>query len=342
MKYDVTIAIPVYNAEKYLRVTLLSALSQDYPSIEYLMLDDCGTDGSMNIIRQLQCEHPRGSDIHIVSQEFNKGIGAARNRVLKEAQGRYLYFLDADDLILPNTISLMMAQVREYQAEVVMASYERIELYHKEPLKIDYKLPRRTFLHGGDFATYAFSGYGILQANIWNVLIDLNLVHQNGLQFVNTNFWEDMAFKYELVTYVTRAVLLPDVTYSYMCRENSLSNFQHRDIIMKDEVFRNVATMDTLKYHWQRVLWRPYFAKWLQFVLDTDFFIICKTLRQRGKIRPEVTDTELRNILYSPLSVQQTLRHGNPRCWFYKLLSILPSKISIGLIKMSGKVKLND
>lgn len=337
-KYDVTIAVPVYNADKYLHDTMMTALAQDYPSIEFLILDDCGTDSSIDIIHHLQQTHTRGEDIRIVSQEFNKGIGAARNRILKEAQGHYLYFLDSDDLIEPTTISIMMSAAQKHDAEVVMASYERVELFRQTPQKVLYQLPNMVFTRPYELATYAFSQYAPLQANIWNVLIDLNVIRKNNLKFVNTNFWEDMAFKYDLVTYVDRAVLLPDITYSYICRENSLSNFQNRDEIKKDEILRNVATMDTLKARYQKLLWRPYFANWLKFILDTDYFIICDVLRKRDKIHPRISDMELRNMLFSPLSIAQTLRHGNARCYLYKLLCILPPAVSIKIIKLIARI----
>lgn len=342
MSYEVTIGIPVYNVEKYIRLSLDSALAQTFESIEYLVLDDCGTDASMDIVREYQKTHPRGKDICIVRQPQNGGIGLARNRILDEARGRYLYFLDADDLIIPTTISLMVSKAREFRAEVVMASYERVELYQKEQMKIACEHPQRVFLKDNDFASYAFSEYGKLQANIWNVLMDLSFVRQTGLRFVNTNFWEDMAFKYELSTYVTRAVLLPDITYSYMCRENSLSQFQQRDTVTKEEVLRNAATMDTLKYRYQKLKGRSYFAKWLQFVLDTDYYIIAEAIRQRQKIRPEVSDAELRNILCSPLSVIQTLRFGTPHCWLYKLLTVLPPHISVWLIKCMSEYRYKE
>ena len=332
-------AFPVYNAEKYLRETMLSALAQDYPSIEFLVLDDCGTDGSMDIIRQLQQEHPRGKDIRIVSQECNKGVGAARNRILEEAQGRFLYFLDADDLIVPTTISLLMNAAKKHNAEVVMASYEQIELYHESPKTIDFQFPYEVFEDNTSFARYAFGQYGALNANVWNVLMDLKFLRDIRLKFVNTNFWEDMAFKYEMVTFVNRAVLLPDITYSYMCRENSLSNFQKRVNISKSEMLRNAATIDTLKYRYKRLLKKPYFSDWLMFVLDTDFYVICEILRKRDIVHPRVTDQELRNMLFSPLSVAQTLRYGGLRCWLYKLLSVLPASLSVRLIYLIGKMR---
>ncbi len=91
--------------------------------------------------------------------------------------------------------------------------------------------------------------------------------------------------------------------------------------------------MDTLKSRYDKILWRPFFAKWLQFVLDTDYFVIRDVLQKRDRIKPAVTDQELRDILYSPLSVFRTFRHGNLRCWFYKLLSILPPGMAVSIIK---------
>ena len=107
VKYEVTIGIPVYNVEKYIRQAIESALAQTFESIEFLILDDCGTDSSMSIIREYQQTHPRGKNIRILSKSHNMGIGDARNDIVKEAQGRYLFFLDADDTIVPNTIELM-------------------------------------------------------------------------------------------------------------------------------------------------------------------------------------------------------------------------------------------
>ena len=87
MQYEVTIGIPVYRAVDYIRQTMESALSQSFPSIEYLIVDDCGEDGSIEIVEELQQKHPRGKDIRIVRHGNNHGVGVARNRILTEACG---------------------------------------------------------------------------------------------------------------------------------------------------------------------------------------------------------------------------------------------------------------
>ena len=97
--YKVTIAIPVYNVEMYVKQSLLSALDQTFDSIEFLIIDDKGTDKSINIIRNVMETHPRGEHIRIVDHGVNQGTGATKNTAIKEASGEYIYFMDPDDLI---------------------------------------------------------------------------------------------------------------------------------------------------------------------------------------------------------------------------------------------------
>ena len=126
MKYDVTIGIPVYEAETFIFRSMESILSQTYSSIEFLIINDGCADASMDIIRFFQTQHPRGKDIRIISHEHNKGVSAARNRIIDEAAGEYLYFMDADDVIADYTIDLLMQKIRESHAEVAFGSYEKI------------------------------------------------------------------------------------------------------------------------------------------------------------------------------------------------------------------------
>lgn len=339
MEYDVTIAIPVYNAERYLRDTMLSALAQDYPAVEFLIVDDCGTDGSMDLLRQLQQEHPRGGDIRVVRQPRNMGVGAARNRIIDEARGEFLYFLDADDLIVPNTLSLMMAAARQHDAQWVRASHERVEVYDETPRTNPIVLENKVFTDNESFATFAIHNFGHLDTSIWNILFKVSLLREHRLRFVETNFWEDLAFTYELVTYVERAVMLSDITYSYYCRENTLSNYQNRQDISKQEILRNMATIDSVKPNALRLLGRSYLADWLNAVLTTDFYIVCNVLRKRHNIQPQMTDTELRNCMRSPLSLAQTVRYTGVQQWLQWLLGALPSSLSIALVRILGRMK---
>lgn len=337
--YEVTIAIPIYNAEGYIRQTLYSALAQSFKSIEFLILDDGCTDLSMDIVYECQHKHSRGKDIRIVHQSHNMGIGNARNRIIDEARGKFLYFLDADDTIESNTITLMWEAAQINQAQAVFASYVRTEAFRKQPVVEKIQLPFKVFLNEDDLAEYVFQRYDALRPNVWNVLMDLMFIRTCGLRFVDANFWEDMAFKYELVTYVSHAVFLPNITYHYICRENSLSNFQNRSEISKSEILCNVATIDVLKQDYGRLIKKKYFANWLTFVLKTDFYIICDALKKDSLIHPSISKKELQSFLYSPLSVGETWHYGNIQTFLFKLLSMISPALMVVIVKVFGKLR---
>ena len=78
MNYKVTLAMPVYNVEKYVERALLSALNQTFDSIEFLIVDDKGTDRSMEIVSEIVSTHPRGKDVRIIDHVVNQGTGATK------------------------------------------------------------------------------------------------------------------------------------------------------------------------------------------------------------------------------------------------------------------------
>lgn len=99
MKNKVSILIPAYNAELWIRETITSALSQTWPNCEVIIVDDGSSDNTFEIARQYQSE-----TVKVITQE-NKGASSARNKALSLAQGDYIQWLDADDLLAPDKIS---------------------------------------------------------------------------------------------------------------------------------------------------------------------------------------------------------------------------------------------
>ena len=133
MKYDVTIGIPAFKAVDYIEKTMESALNQTFVSIEYLVVDDCGNDGTIEIVERLQKEHLRGKDIRILYNNQNLGVGKTRNVILEQAKGDYLYFLDSDDIMEPDAIEKMMIAAPEYQAQSVYGSWIRVDNVYPSP-----------------------------------------------------------------------------------------------------------------------------------------------------------------------------------------------------------------
>lgn len=112
----VSIIIPVYNADKYLAETLSSALAQTWPNIEVIVVDDGSEDNSLSVARKFE-----SSNVRILSQK-NRGASAARNVGLKAAKGKYIQFLDADDMISPDKIAAQVEALEKEPGKIAACS----------------------------------------------------------------------------------------------------------------------------------------------------------------------------------------------------------------------------
>lgn len=116
----ITIGIPVYNVETYVEKALDSALNQSFMlPYEVLVIDDFGTDNSMDVVFRVKKEHPKGSIIRIIRHESNKGLGTAKNTIIDNALGKYLFFLDADDWIAEDALQTLYTVADENSCDLV-------------------------------------------------------------------------------------------------------------------------------------------------------------------------------------------------------------------------------
>lgn len=341
MEYTVTIAMPVYNVQAYIRRSMESALSQTFESIEFLIIDDCGTDASIDIVREMLETHPRGQHIRIVRQPRNMGVGEARNRAMDEARGRYLYFMDADDTIQPNTIETLHEALVRHGAEVCFGSYEQTWDFKDDAKSNIYQYPDRVFYSNDSFGNFAFRKYDGIQTSSWNILFDMAFLRNSKLRFLPVNYWEDMAFMMCLPTCVSKAVTLSAATYHYCCRYNSLSNFQQRESIQKSEIEKTANAIETTKQATSKYSRKGFYPNLLNKQMMTDFYIACAIIRHRQTITPPFSTKEIRNLMHSPLSLTQILRHKQKK-WqnlFLFMLGMIPPSISVAIIKKLGKKK---
>ena len=333
-----TIGIPVYRAEPYIRKTMESVLSQTYPSIEFLIIDDGGGDESINIIKDLISSHPRGGDIRIIYHTTNQGVSASRNHIIDEARGDYLYFLDADDLMSENAIALLMKNIYDYDAEIVFGSYERIEVDGRQTV---YQYDSLHLFGQDTLANFAYRKYAGIQASVCNFLVKISLLRDNHLRFIDSDYWEDLVFTFDLVTYISRAVLLPDITYYYICRKNSLSHYQERNNIEREEILRNAHTIDHLKKTTLLLRDKYYFPKRCLNIVMTDFYIACNIIKRRKSIVPPISNSEIKCMMTHPATFRQICSFNQSRLQnlLLYLLSKLPSSLCVAAIWILGKTK---
>lgn len=338
MKYDVTIGIPIYNSVSCIRTSLMSALSQSYPSIEYILVNDCCTDGSFDVVGYILSSHERCNDVRILSHTQKQGVAASRNQIIDEARGEYLYFMDSDDTIAKNTIELLMQNARHYSAETVFGSYRKIETSGKKTV---YQYPSLQLLGKDELASFAYRKFAGIQASACNYVVKTDILRVNNHRFIDVDYWEDLVFTFDLVTLVSRAVLLPDITYIYICRENSLSHYQERINISKSEVMQNVEAIEHLKYTSTSLCDKIYYPDRCYSIAMTDFYIACAILKKRKTIIPYITNREIKRIMRHSASWEQicTFHRSRFKNQLLYILSKMPSFLCVFIIMCMGKLK---
>lgn len=119
----VSIIVPVYNAENFIEETMDCVLAQTYTNWELLLVEDCSCDHTAARIRRYM-ERNGDSRIRLIRQPSNMGAAKARNRGLKEAKGRYIAYLDADDLWVPEKLEKELIFMKEKNAAFAFTGYE--------------------------------------------------------------------------------------------------------------------------------------------------------------------------------------------------------------------------
>lgn len=212
--YKVSIIIPVFNVQQYIEKSLLSALNQDFTNIEYIIVDDCGSDNSMEIVYQLVNMYSH-KEIKIIKHPFNKGLSEARNTGLSEATGKFIFFMDSDDIIQPDCISKHYACLNNVDADFTIANINLVgsKSVHIRQLskKIEYIDPFKTFL------------LQLWSTSAWNKLYNKEFIVKNNLKFIPNIYFEDIIWSFNAAMCAKRIIVVEDYTYNYIIHKNSIT-----------------------------------------------------------------------------------------------------------------------
>ena len=190
---DLSIIVPVYNVEKYVRPCLESILRQglDEQRYEIIIVNDGCTDHSMDMIADLIDEH---SNISVINQE-NQSLSVARNKGIAKAKGEYILMPDSDDLLIDGSLSVLLEKAIETKADLVVADFlemndEEIENIKSIPQPEDFfkeKTGEELFLE--DLSPY--------QCYVWRTLFKRDFLCAHQLSFVPGVCYQDVPFTHE-------------------------------------------------------------------------------------------------------------------------------------------------
>lgn len=242
----VSIIIPVYNVAPYVEQCILSVIDQTYKNLEVIIVDDCGTDESMDIVERVIQENGYrsaqncyrsatyrsfsiSSSFKILHHEHNRGLSAARNTGIDAATGDYLYFLDSDDWISPECIQLMVEALKGHpDSEIVFAGANVTTGEHQW---LDYTKKTLTeYSNDRDWLQLSMLKRYDLGMTAWNKLILRDFVIKNKLYFEEGMIHEDEVWNFLLSRHLRTASFLHKNTYIYNIRSQSITTTSNEDI----------------------------------------------------------------------------------------------------------------
>jgi glycosyltransferase involved in cell wall biosynthesis len=215
----ITILVPIYNVEKYLERCARSLFEQTYRDIEYIFVDDCTPDNSIEKLKNVIQEYPhRKEHIRIISHEKNRGLAAARNTGVNSCQTEFLMHVDSDDYLEKNAVELLVNKQKATNADIVSGCAFRETKEGQQLIREpDYKDKEEMLLN-------------VLKATldhvIWRRLIRLSLYKEHQIACEEgVNVGEDMQVLPKLVYYAKKISKIDDVIYHYNCmNEESYMN----------------------------------------------------------------------------------------------------------------------
>ena len=233
-RVKVSIIVPVYNVEKYLRRCMDSLISQTLGDIEIIAINDGSTDGSLKILEEYRDKDER---VKIIDKK-NTGVSDSRNQGIDISKGEYILFVDSDDWIDVDMAMCMYNKAKENNCDVVMCSYIREFEKHSKikefnlPYEVTYekdeilKLNRRII---GPIDEELGNAEGLDSlGTIWGKLYNSNIIKKNNIKFIDLKeigSAEDSLFNIFLFKHVKKAIFINEALYHYWkANEKSLTS----------------------------------------------------------------------------------------------------------------------
>ena len=199
----VSVIIPAYNVERYIETAIRSVLNQDYGNIELIVVDDGSTDGTRSVIEGTCGNACNCRLIHTA----NNGVSAARNIALDACKGDYVLFLDSDDYLPKNAISILLSTMEEAKADVVLT---RAAMVHPNGFAVEQHIP--------DIAQDSLSKYGPVSCGyptfIWDYFFSRQSIGKNRFD-ANLPIQEDTVFVLSTCRSGLKYALCTVPTYCY-------------------------------------------------------------------------------------------------------------------------------
>ncbi|MGV4462934.1 glycosyltransferase family 2 protein [Ornithobacterium rhinotracheale] len=255
----VSIIIPIYNAERYLKKCLDSVLAQSYQDFEVILVNDGSSDNSEQILEDYCKEYEQ---LKVFSQK-NSGVSEARNLGIRKAKGEYIVFIDSDDYVLPNYIECLVKDMEQNPCDLIIHGFDKISLSNNENLGAIFPsdTAQRILLKSpidvleNDNSIFLEQGYPVSKLFKRNIIVENNILFPKGI-----SIYEDTIFLLQYLYHCQEVYLNHIANYIYVIRSNSASNtsrsfkqtFESLDIMTKtiqNYFLKKIEFSQFLKYN---------------------------------------------------------------------------------------------
>ncbi|MCM1140846.1 MAG: glycosyltransferase [Muribaculum sp.] len=213
----ISIIMPVYNSHKFLLETLKSIVDQSYKDFELVIIDDNSTDDSVSIIENY-FEHHTDVEVKLIKSEINRGASAARNHGLKLAKGKYIFFLDSDDMLESDCLQKLVEPMIKYDLDLCMGLHH---ILSNQLSEYSTKLTINTIYNDKEITQYCLNND--IYCVPWNKLIKKEILVSYQILFEEGIMMEDTLWILQLSLKLKSFYICGAFTYIYRVHSESIS-----------------------------------------------------------------------------------------------------------------------
>lgn len=321
---EISVIIPVYKIEKYIKRCLESVINQSFSNYEIILVDDCGGDDSIHIAEDFLKSQRNNIPYKIVAHENNRGLSAARNTGIRVSRCPYVYFLDGDDTITPDCLKILIEAFKN-NPEVDMAMAGMTRRFPTEDSSVTHH--SSCVITGTDNIIREFINNNLIW-NAVNRLIPRSFFIDNGLYFTDGVTSEDMLWNFEILPCLNKIAIAHDRTYIYYVTAESITNSQSlTNCKLARDFISIIAQMEKSVSRYPR-------HSYIQYYHYIKYDFISKSLlwrRYPSEIYDEIYGSLLNNRLHDYYA-HLPIRH--------KMLFLFPKGVILKLKKLSFRISI--
>ncbi|MEK9154604.1 MAG: glycosyltransferase [Patescibacteria group bacterium] len=356
----ISVVVPVYNAEKFLKQSIGSVIGQSYPYLELILINDGSIDNSEAICKEYATIDKR---IKVISQR-NSGPAAARNNGISHATGAFVFFLDADDFIDSKTFEILIDKYNEHQPDLVMGNFCKLENNGKivnqsvtfspdgSPFTGEIKILSKEEII--DFIRHFLKHpSNHLVSYCWARLYKLSVIKNNNISAnEDMRLFEDFVFNLEYLKHIDKIVFVNKPLYTYVMPNNhvtaSMAIINSESLLHDMNLFKQKTGdfFQQVNFGFKSAI--NINKEIGHTLIHYTIIFLVRSCRQIGKNNKKLIYDEIRKMVNAPI-IKDNLRYYSPQKGNSRILPLLMKLKLIKLIiyfckhkayKRYGKLKL--